>query len=238
MIRVLRSAAILALLCALASGAGFLAPAVAQDTKAKPADPKAAQAKKPDPKKADAKKPDPKKPDSKAAKASDPKGKDAKKPDAKPAAAASAAPVKPVPIDKVNDWGIYVAGAGKAKTCYALAEPKDRLPKTLKRDPGYVFISSRPGEGVRNEVSIVMGFDVKADSTPMAEIGAAKFEMIAKGANLWVKNAAQETQFVDALRKGSRLVVKAESKKGNATSDAYVLTGLGTALDRVTKECQ
>jgi len=164
------------------------------------------------------------------------KAADPKKPD--PKAAQAPAPVRPSAIDKINDWGVYAAGAGKAKACYVLAEPKERAPKTLKRDPGYVFITQRPGEGVRNEVSVVMGFDVKPGSTPKAEIGAASFPMIAKGGNLWLKNPAQETDFVNALRKSPRLIVKADSLRGNTTTDTYALAGVGAALDRATKECQ
>jgi hypothetical protein len=165
----------------------------------------------------------------------------AKKPEPKkeePKAAQAGAPAKPSMIEKINDWGVYAAGAGKAKACYVLAEPKERAPKTLKRDPGYVFITQRPGEGVRNEVSVVMGFDVKPDSAPKAEIGSANFAMIAKGANLWLKNPAQETEFVNALRKSPRLIIKADSLRGNATTDTYALAGVAAALDRSAKECQ
>ena len=167
------------------------------------------------------------------AKPADPKKPDPKKEEAKPGA-----PAKPSAIDKINDWGVYLAGAGKAKACYVLAEPKERAPKELKRDPGYVFITHRPGENVRNEVSVVMGFDVKPDSTPKAEVGSANFALIAKGPNLWLKNAAQETDFVNALRKSPRLIIKADSLRGNTTTDTYALAGVSAALDRIGKECQ
>ena len=180
------------------------------------------------------------------AQAAKPKPAEAKKPDAKKddakTAQAGAAP-KPTAIDKINDWGVYAAGAGKSKACYVLAEPKDRAPKVLngkplKRDPGYDFITQRPGEGVRNEVSVVMGFDVKPDSAPKAEVGSANFAMIAKGGNLWLKNAAQEAEFVAALRKSPRLIIKADSLRGNTTTDTYALAGVAAALDRTGKECQ
>jgi invasion protein IalB len=58
-----------------------------------------------------------------------------------------------------------------------------------------------------------------------------------KGANLWVKNAAKEGQLIEEMRKGVKLVVKAASKKGNATTDSYSLTGFSQALDRVQKDC-
>jgi hypothetical protein len=161
-------------------------------------------------------------------------------PAAKPAAKTAAKPQgnEPVQLGTFGEWGAYAAQSGKAKTCYALGKPRDRQPAKLKRDPAYIFISDRPGEGVKNEVSIVMGFDVKPDSSPSAEIGSNQFEMAPKGANLWVKNAARESQFVEALRRGQRLVVKAASKKGNVTTDTYALTGLAPALDRIGKECQ
>jgi hypothetical protein len=143
----------------------------------------------------------------------------------------------PVLLATFGEWGAYAANSGKAKTCYALGKPKERLPSSLKRDPAYVFISNRPGEGVRNEVSIVMGFDVKTPSAPKAEIGNDSYEMVAQGAHLWYGNPAKEPQFVDALRKGQRLVVKAASKKGNATTDTYALSGIAPALERIGKEC-
>ena len=151
-------------------------------------------------------------------------------------ATAPAAPGKPSPLAQFGDWSAYAAGSGKAKTCYALGQPGDRKPE-LKRDPAYLFVSTRPGESVRNEVSIVMGFDVKPNATPTAQLGSTSYELVAKGANLWLKNPANEGQFVEALRKSGRLVVKAPSARGNVTTDTYTLTGLAQALDRVQKEC-
>ena len=154
------------------------------------------------------------------------------------AAAAPAQPGKPVLVVTSGDWSVYVT-SGPAKQCYALAQPKDRLPKELKRDPAYLFISSRPSEKVRNEVSIIMGFDVKvADKGgPEATIGAAKFALASQGAHLWVKETAKSGAMIDALRKGARLIVKANSLRGNLTTDSYSLTGIGDALDRLQKEC-
>ena len=144
---------------------------------------------------------------------------------------------KPVLLDTFHDWGAYKA-QGKEKTCYALASPKERAPSTAKRDPAYVFISNRPSENVHNEVSIIMGFPIKDSGEAKAEIGSATYELIGKGTNAWIKNAAKEPQLVEDLRKGSKLVVKAPSAKGSVMTDSYSLAGLSQALDRVQKECQ
>ena len=67
--------------------------------------------------------------------------------------------------------------------------------------------------------------------------GGPGFDLVTKGTNAWIKNQAEEPQFVDALKKGSKLIVKAPSLKGNVTTDSYSLAGLSQALDRVEKEC-
>jgi len=42
----------------------------------------------------------------------------------------------------------------------------------------------------------------------------------------WVKNAAEETRLVEAMRKGQDLTVKGTSAKGTASTDVYSLKGL------------
>jgi len=140
-------------------------------------------------------------------------------------------------VAKFGSWGVYTSETAKSKVCYALLQPAERLPKTLKRDPGYLFISSRPAEGVRNEVSVVLGFPAKDGSEGSATIGTTTFALVTKGTAAWVKNAAEDAAFVEALRRGQGLVVKAQSKKGNESTDRYALAGAAQALDRVKKEC-
>jgi invasion protein IalB len=158
----------------------------------------------------------------------------------KPATAAGPAGTagKPELVATFGDWGVYVSQSGKSKICYALAQPKERQPANLKRDPAYIFISSRPTESVHNEVSVIMGFPLKeGGSDARAEVGSATFGLVAKEQNAWIKNAAEEGPFIGAMKKGSKLTIKAASKKGNVTTDLYSLSGLGPALDRVRKEC-
>jgi invasion protein IalB len=54
----------------------------------------------------------------------------------------------------------------------------------------------------------------------------------------WIKNAAEEARLVEAMRKGSELVVKGMSARGTLTTDNYSLRGLTQALDRVSQECR
>ncbi len=145
---------------------------------------------------------------------------------------------KPVQIASFGDWVAFLAEGGKEKTCYALAQPKERVPGKLKRDPAYVFISNRPGENIHNEVSIMMGFPMKNGGEAEADVSGTSFDLVSKGTNAWIKNPAQEAEFIKALKKSAKLIVKAASVKGHVTTDSYSLAGLSQALESVEHECQ
>ena len=98
-----------------------------------------------------------------------------------------------------GDWGVYTAQTGRAKICYALTQPKERLPKALSRDPAYLFVSFRPAENVRNEVALVMGFPTRESGPAQASIGQATYALLTKEQNAWLKNPAEEGQAIATM---------------------------------------
>ena len=157
----------------------------------------------------------------------------------KPAAAASA-DAQPTLLGQYGDWGAYTASPGGTKVCFALAKPKSTKlePAGRSRDPSYVFVSTRPAEKVKNEVSVIIGYPFKASSDATAEIGTAKFAMYTQNDGAWIKNVAEEARMVDAMRKGADLTVKGTSGRGTQSTDQYSLKGLAQALDKVEQECK
>jgi hypothetical protein len=139
-------------------------------------------------------------------------------------------------VSQYGEWGTYVANP-KGKICYVLAEPKDRKPK-LKRDPGYIFITTRPAENVRNELSVVAGFSLKDGADATLSVGGMDFQLYTKGDSAWLKNAAEEAKLIESLRKQRDLTVKTTSTRGNVTTDHYSLSGISQALDRAAQECK
>ncbi|HEX2555354.1 MAG TPA: hypothetical protein VHL98_16770 [Microvirga sp.] len=158
---------------------------------------------------------------------------------ARPAAAPAGAPggAGAALIGTFGDWAVYAAQTGRSKICYALAQPAERLPKNLNRDPAYLFVSFRPAENVRNEIALVMGFATKEDAPAEAAIGPTAFALLPKGASAWLRNPAEEGQAIAAMRRGQSLAVKVQSARGNALTDRYSLTGFGQALERAQAEC-
>jgi invasion protein IalB len=164
------------------------------------------------------------------------------KPAAKPAATTPAPAPAPQPtlLGQFGDWGAYTASPGGKKVCFALAKPSSSktAPPNRPRDPAYMFISSRPAEKVRDEVSVIFGYGFKPNADASIEISGAAYAMYTQADGAWIKNAAEETRLVDAMRKGADLTVKGTSAKGTASTDVYSLRGLPEALNRVGQECK
>lgn len=147
---------------------------------------------------------------------------------------------QPTLLGQYADWGAYTATPGGKKVCFVLAKPKvsKTEPVGRKRDPAYLFISSRPAEKVHNEVSMIVGYSFKPSTDATAEIGEAKFAMYTQNDGAWVKNLAEEARFLDAMRKGQDVTIKGVSGRGTTSVDQFSLKGLSQALDRADQACK
>jgi hypothetical protein len=147
---------------------------------------------------------------------------------------------QPTLLGQFGDWGAYTATNAGKKVCYALAKPSAQAtePPNRPRDPAYIFVSTRPAENVRNEISIVIGYPFKPSFEASADIGSAKYALFTQQDGAWVKNPAEEARMVDTMRRGSDMVITGESGRGTKSTDRYALKGLSQALDRVAQECK
>ncbi len=160
---------------------------------------------------------------------------------------AAAQDKKPSPTDEAtllgqfSDWGAYKAKPNGKLVCFALSRPLTAVtdPPGRSRDPSYAFISTRPAENVKNEVSVLVGYPQKSGVDASATIdGASSYVLYTQNDGAWVKNAAEESQMVEAMRKGSQLVIKSVSTHDTKTTDTYSLKGVSDALEKVAAECK
>ncbi len=154
------------------------------------------------------------------------------------AATASAGQAQAMLLESAGKWQAFTSQQGRSKVCYALSKAESRLPANLKDVEGMLFVSSRPAEGVRNEISFVMNFPLKEDVEHQAIIGEERFALVAKGENMWLKNPAEEPRMLDSLRRGTSLEIKGTSKRGNSTSDKYSLAGITQVVKRAEDACK
>lgn len=147
---------------------------------------------------------------------------------------------EPTLVGQFGVWGAYVAAPGGKKTCFVLAKPTSSQtnPPNRPRDPIFAFISTRPADKVKDEISVTVGYPLKADAPASIEVAGARYEMYAEDDGLWIKNATEEQQLVEALRRSAEAVVKGISTRGTETTDVFSLMGVTQALDKVAQECR
>ena len=164
------------------------------------------------------------------------------KPGPKPAAAAPSpgGEGQPTLLGQYGEWNAYAATSAGRKVCFALGKPTSSQtnPPNRPRDQAYLFVSTRPADNVRNEISVVIGYPFKPNYEATADIGGAKFAMRTENDGAWLKNLADESRMIETMRKSSDLVVKGQSGKGTETTDRFSLKGLAQAIDRVNQECK
>jgi invasion protein IalB len=146
-------------------------------------------------------------------------------------------------LGQFGDWGAYTATPGGRKICFALSKPTSMAENPPNRRSAihqvFMFVSTRPSDKVRDEASIlVTNYQLKPSSDANVTVGSAAFVMYTQNDGAWVKNAADEAKLVDAMRKGSEMVVKATTSRGTETIDTFSLKGVAQALDRVAQECR
>jgi hypothetical protein len=147
---------------------------------------------------------------------------------------------KPTLLGQYDDWGVYLASASGRKICFASTQPasSETDPADRLRSPIFMFISSRPADKIRNEISIIMGYPFQPKSEAILEVGSVSFALATRLDGAWIKNPAEESSLIDAMRASQNVVLKGKSVKGTSSTDVFALKGLGEALARLAEGCK
>ena len=142
------------------------------------------------------------------------------------------------------DWRLFVEGTGGARHCYIVGEPRRSQPANVKRGEVFLTVSHRPGQGVRDEISVQVGYPFSASSNPFAKVGSDDFAFFTgvqaqNGADqsAWLEELADQPRLVNAMKRGSELIFKATSARGTLTTDSYSLRGVTAAMKALDAAC-
>ncbi|MEL6373461.1 MAG: invasion associated locus B family protein [Pseudomonadota bacterium] len=134
-------------------------------------------------------------------------------------------------------WSAYQHQGEPAQICFVAAKPGDTLPKNVRRGPIQFYVSAWPKDGVKAEVSVVIGYPFRPGSDVTVQIDGATFTLFTDKDKAFVEDPTKELKLIEAMRKGSQMVVKGRSSRGTLTTDTYSLTGVSAALDAVNTSC-
>jgi hypothetical protein len=141
-------------------------------------------------------------------------------------------------ISRTHDWTTYAHDGPPQKMCFAVAQPRASEPANLKRGKPFFYLTAWPKDRVKSEVSVKLGYPLKPGSEVMVTIGSAGFRLFVKDDKAFVANPAEELALIEAMKKGSTMIVQATSARGTATTDTYSLAGVGQALQMLAQKCR
>ena len=110
-------------------------------------------------------------------------------------------------MEKFKDWESFVLSQNGNKICFAQSIPVVRAPKKLKREPSRLFVSFRPAENIKNEVSVTNGYEFKIKAPVTAKSGKKNYDLFSKGKFAWVVDNKDEKKLIVTMKKASRLMI-------------------------------
>jgi len=140
-------------------------------------------------------------------------------------------------IGKYKDWESFILLQDGNKICFAQSIPVVRAPKKLKRDPSRLFVSFRPAEKIKNEVSVTNGYEFKIKVPVSAKSGKNTYDLFSKGRFAWVVDNEDEAKLIRTMKKASRLMIIGNTQNGDQTTDHYSMMGFTKAYNTAKKSC-
>jgi hypothetical protein len=137
---------------------------------------------------------------------------------------------------KYKNWESFVAETDKGKICFAQTIPTKRAPAAIKRDKSKLFVTFRPTEDIKDEVSITSGHEYKS-STVTASSGKRKYSFFSQKGFAWLLDDQEEKGFIKLMKKATNVIVKARTTKGAETTDHYSMMGFTKAYNTAKKTC-
>ena len=140
-------------------------------------------------------------------------------------------------IGKFKDWESFVMSQEGSKICFAQSMPVVRAPKKLKREPSRLFVSFRPNENIKNEISVTNGYEFKPKAPVAAKSGKKSYDLFSKGRFAWLVDNKDEAKLIVTMKRASRLMIIGNTNKGDQTTDHYSMMGFTKAYNTAKKSC-
>ena len=137
---------------------------------------------------------------------------------------------------KYKNWESFTAETDKGKICFAQTIPTKRAPSSIQRGQSKLFVTFRPSEDIKDEVSITSGHDYKTSSVTAAS-GKKRYSFFSQKNFAWLLDDQEEKKFIQLMKKATDIIVKARTTKGAETTDHYSMMGFTKAYNTAKKTC-
>ena len=137
---------------------------------------------------------------------------------------------------KYKNWESFTVQTDKGKICFAQTIPTKRAPASVKREKSKLFVTFRPSENIKDEVSLTSGHNYKS-STVTASSGKKRYSFFSQKSFAWLLDDQEERNFIKLMKRATNLIIKARTTKGAETTDHYSMMGFTKAYNTAKKAC-
>ena len=140
------------------------------------------------------------------------------------------------PIGTFDDWQAYTATENGKKICYMGSTPAKAVGDYTKRGEVVFLVTHRPADKETGIVSVTAGYTYKKDSKVQMVVDDKTFDLFTDGGFAFAPEG-KDPVLVQAMIRGSGMVIKGVSSRGTKTTDTYSLKGFTAAWKAIGKAC-
>lgn len=140
-----------------------------------------------------------------------------------------------------TDWSIFVEQ--DPVECWGVSAPKETVNMrdgrvvAVRRGDILLFVTYRPSENIRGEVSFTGGYPFANGSTVTLQVGDTSFELFTEGEWAWPATQGDDDKITTAMKRGTNATLTARSSRGTVTKDTFSLLGFTAALEEAERRC-
>jgi hypothetical protein len=143
---------------------------------------------------------------------------------------------EPVLLGEFTAWQAYKVDDPAGNLCFAVSQAEEANPNSQMNRSSYLYLSTRPLEGIAEELNIVAGFEFAPQQIATLSVDGKSYEIITEGSEAWLVDNSLAARLADGIRAGARLVLEAMNAQGEKVTLVFSLKG-ATKATRAAAGC-
>ena len=151
-------------------------------------------------------------------------------------------------VARHTDWSVFVEKS--PIECWAVTAPKESVNTrngkraTVRRGNIALFVFNRPDSDVKSQVTFTGGYPFSKKLIIKLDLDGVVYDLspdpMSESPNdewAWPPSPAHDAKIIDAMKRGAKAVVTAQSERGTVTKDTFSLKGFTAAVKDAAKRC-
>lgn len=143
----------------------------------------------------------------------------------------------PIAIARFKDWTVFQDSVDGDTVCFAATEATDKAPKAATHGDVWFYVTSWKSGKARNQPSLKVGYDLRADLPAKARIGRSAWTLFTASQEAFADDD-DDPKIVRGLKRGAELRVEAVSDRNTAVAYHFSLKGSSAAIDKAAASCR